>query len=109
MKLSFSSLLSLSSVAFAAPNGWWHGQHDEPAVTVRNGTYTGVYSSSYKQDFFLGIPYSQPPVGDLRFRNPQSLNSSWQTSRKADTYSPACVGYGVSQRVYYCFVSPLKM
>jgi len=28
-------------------------------VTVRNGTYTGVHSPSYGQDFFLGMPYAQ--------------------------------------------------
>ena len=30
-----------------------------PMVTVRNGTYTGVHSPSYGQDFFLGMPYAQ--------------------------------------------------
>jgi hypothetical protein len=34
-----------------------------PVVSVKNGSYTGVYSSVFNQDFFLGIPYAQ--VSDL--------------------------------------------
>jgi hypothetical protein len=85
MWTSLTSVLVLSlSVAAAAP-----------IVDVRNGTYAGVYSEQYNQDFFLGIPFAQPPVGDLRFRNPQSLNTTWTGTRLADAYSPLCVGYGV--------------
>ncbi|KAL3455984.1 Alpha/Beta hydrolase protein [Aspergillus heterothallicus] len=46
-------------------------------VTVKNGTLIGAYSSEYNQDFVLGIPYAQPPVGNLRYRHPQALNESW--------------------------------
>ena len=70
-----------------------------PVATTRNGTYSGVYNAAYKQDFFLGIPYSQPPVDELRFRTPQSLNTTWAGTRAADAYSPECVGYGVSVAV----------
>lgn len=30
-----------------------------PVVTVKNGSYEGVYSSEYDQDFFLGMRYAQ--------------------------------------------------
>lgn len=30
-----------------------------PTVSVKNGTYAGVYSPQYDQDFFLGMPYAQ--------------------------------------------------
>ncbi|KAK2003840.1 carboxylesterase [Colletotrichum falcatum] len=65
-----------------------------PTVDLKNGSYHGVYSSSYNQDFFLGIPYARPPVGDLRFRAPQPLDSSWEGTRNATEYSPLCFGYG---------------
>lgn len=67
-----------------------------PFATVKNGTYRGVHSNDYKQDFFLGIPFAKPPVGDLRFRNPRSYDTTWKGTRDANKYSPACVGYGVS-------------
>jgi hypothetical protein len=59
-----------------------------PFVSVKNGTYLGTHSSVYNQDFFLGIPYAKPPVGDLRFRNPQSLDTTWVGTRSAQEYSP---------------------
>ncbi|KAK2045193.1 carboxylesterase [Colletotrichum somersetense] len=65
-----------------------------PTVHLKNGSYHGVYSPSYDQDFFLGIPYAHPPVDDLRFRPPQPLDSSWEGSRNATQYSPLCFGYG---------------
>ena len=58
----------------------------EPVIKVKNGSYVGVHSSIYNQDFFLGIPYARPPVGDLRFRIPQSLNTSWTGIRSAKEY-----------------------
>jgi hypothetical protein len=63
------------------------GSVTEPTVSVRNGTYSGLYSSVYNQDFFLGIPYAQPPVYNLRFRNPQSLNTTWTGVRRANEHS----------------------
>jgi carboxylesterase type B len=65
-----------------------------PLAEVRNGTYQGVHSAEYDQDFFLGMPYAQPPVGDLRFRVPRALNESWSEPRQAVEYSPSCIGYG---------------
>jgi carboxylesterase type B len=77
----------------------------EPQVTVRNGTYEGVYSRHFHQDFFLGIPYAQDTGGANRFRVPQPLNSSWSEVRPAKQYGHACPGdtpdgdakYGMSE------------
>ncbi|KAG5752919.1 hypothetical protein H9Q70_004480 [Fusarium xylarioides] len=75
--------------------------HDtRPFATVTNGTYRGIHSKEYNQDFFLGIPFAEPPVGDLRFRNPRSYDKSWKGNRDVNKYSPACVGYGPSQLGY---------
>lgn len=87
--------LSVWATAHAAPRA-----HSSPTVTVRNGTYAGVQSTTYNQDFFLGMPYAQQPVGNLRFTVPQPLNESWSETRDAKEYSDICVGYGVS---LYCF------
>ncbi|KUF98691.1 hypothetical protein AM588_10010284 [Phytophthora nicotianae] len=45
------------------------------------------------------MPYAQPPVGDLRFRNPVPLNTTWTDSKNATEYSPECYGYGSDQWV----------
>lgn len=70
--------------------------HKAPTATVRNGTLRGLYNAQYKQDFFLGVPYAQPPLDNLRFNVPHSLNSSWHGIKETSLYSPECVGYGVS-------------
>jgi len=64
-----------------------------PVVETANGSYFGSYNSAYKQDHFLGIPYAQPPLGDLRFAPPRSLNSSWSGLRNATHYGLSCIGY----------------
>jgi hypothetical protein len=85
---SLVALLALSSSALATKN--------TPTVRVKNGTIAGVHSLYYNQDFFLGVPFAQPPLGDLRFRQAQSLNTTWTGSRDAKQYATHCVGYGVS-------------
>lgn len=94
MKLLAASFFALWAVGDAAPSSV-----SNPRVRVRNGTYVGVRNVNYQQDFFLGMPYAQQPVGNLRFRVPQSLNESWDGERDAKKYSDICVGYGVSQHL----------
>lgn len=31
----------------------------KPTVTVRNGTYYGVHSHEFDQDYFLGMPFAK--------------------------------------------------
>ncbi|KAG6011921.1 hypothetical protein E4U54_007839 [Claviceps lovelessii] len=72
-------------------------QHQRPTVTIKNGTYQGVFSPGYQQDFFLGMPYAKPPQ---RFTPPQSLDETWNTTRLAESYSPHCPGYGRDSIAY---------
>ncbi|EHK98823.1 putative Lipase 2 [Glarea lozoyensis 74030] len=76
-----------------------------PTVQVLNGSYYGVHSQEYSQDYFLGIPFARPPVGDLRFRPPQSLNTTFNDTRNATEYSPACIGYGSDTWVLGNYIS----
>ncbi|KAI0428057.1 alpha/beta-hydrolase [Xylaria sp. FL1042] len=65
-----------------------------PTVKTINGTYEGLYLPDWDQDAFLGIPYAQPPVGQLRYRWPLSINESFDGVRKATQYGYSCMQYG---------------
>ncbi|RAH49247.1 cholinesterase [Aspergillus brunneoviolaceus CBS 621.78] len=95
MRRAFVCLLGLSASGIVAS-----ADTSQPTAHVRNGTYVGVRNTDYEQDFFLGIPYAQQPVGDLRFRVPKSLNESWDGEREAKAYSDICVGYGTDSIWY---------
>lgn len=62
-----------------------------PVVKVKNGTYAGIHSDEFTQDFFLGMPYAQKTP---RFTVSQPFNSSWEGIRNATAYSRHCIGYG---------------
>ncbi|KAJ7046422.1 carotenoid ester lipase precursor [Mycena alexandri] len=59
-----------------------------PTVKLDNGTFIGVASSSNTQSF-LGIPFAQPPVGDLRFRLPATI-PPYTGSRTVTAFGPGC-------------------
>ncbi|MCC6289292.1 MAG: carboxylesterase family protein [Chitinophagaceae bacterium] len=54
-------------------------------VKIKDGTLEGVNSSGIK--IFKGLPFAQPPVGDLRWREPQPVKA-WSGIRKADHFGP---------------------
>jgi hypothetical protein len=66
------------------------GQCAQPCVHVKNGTYCGLYDSTFDQDLFLGIPYAIPPTGTNRLTQPQSLNTTWNNSRSVTQYGFDC-------------------
>lgn len=71
-----------------------------PTAVIINGTVIGLKAYGYNQDYFLGVPYAQPPINDLRFRVPQSINSSFAGPYSATQISPECIGYGSDQWPY---------
>lgn len=98
--MSSFSRVFLAAVALLAPQALAgptkrQNEPSAPTANVRNGTLVGRYAPAYDEDYFLGIPFAQPPVGDLRFRPPQPLNESWSGERNATEYSPQCIGYGM--------------
>ena len=46
---------------------------------------------------FKGLPFAQPPVGDLRWREPQPVKN-WDGVRNADTFGPTCMRQAVAER-----------
>ena len=59
-----------------------------PHVRTLTGTLQGV-ATNEDVDVFRGIPYAQPPTGDLRWRPPQAPRP-WEGIRDASAFSVSC-------------------
>ena len=60
----------------------------EPAVETSQGKLTGSIDGGVRR--FLGIPYAEPPVGDLRFRAPVPAEP-WQGVLEATSFGAECM------------------
>ena len=59
-------------------------------VSTEHGMLEGAWSQADASiGVFRGIPYAQPPVGNLRWRAPQDL-APWTGVRQATTFGAAC-------------------
>ena len=61
---------------------------DSPVVTVTGGAVRGGLLAQGGA-VFKGIPYAQPPAGDLRWRPPQAVKS-WSGIRDAISFGASC-------------------
>lgn len=61
----------------------------DPVVAVSGGQIRGRTLPAPGGAVFKGIPFAQPPVGDLRWREPMPVKS-WQGVRDADVLSASC-------------------
>ncbi len=59
-------------------------------VQTANGTVEGRGVQPSGVRIFRGIPFAQPPTGDLRWREPQ-LMKNWKDVRQAVDFSPRCM------------------
>ncbi|XP_050404278.1 fatty acyl-CoA hydrolase precursor, medium chain [Patella vulgata] len=66
---------------------------DSLTVRTSNGNITGYVEKigSNSVTVFLGIPYAQPPIGQLRFNPPQSLNLKPSKNIHAKKFKPSCL------------------
>ena len=56
-------------------------------VRVEQGELTGVFNEDKSVEVYAGIPFAAPPVGDLRWKEPQPP-ASWDGVRVCDTFAP---------------------
>ena len=65
-------------------------QHPLPRAVISSGALEGLRLSVLPRGgAFLGIPFAAQPVGNLRWKAPQSP-LPWKGTRKASAYGPAC-------------------
>lgn len=85
MKKNFFSLILCISAATYFASAQSYNENSVPTVKITNGTLEGTNESGIRT--FKGIPFAAPPVGDLRWKEPQPVKN-WQGIRKADKFGP---------------------
>ena len=78
-------------------------------VKTKSGTVQGerIDILNKEIDVFLGIPYAEPPIGDLRFRKPKEIKP-WTGIYRAIRHSRPCLQYKLDHRVKEAnWVSPV--
>ncbi|XP_048270688.1 venom carboxylesterase-6 [Bombus terrestris] len=91
MELSVIALLLLGFVNFS-----WQNEQ-APRVKTSLGDIRGYYKISRhgrKYEAYEGIPYAQPPIGNLRFKPPQPVQE-WINELPAVEKGPVCTQYVV--------------
>ena len=56
-------------------------------ITVAQGDLQGVYNEDKSVEVYTGIPYAKPPVGELRWKEPQDAEP-WDGVLQADHFAP---------------------
>lgn len=69
-------------------------QELRPTLQLNQGIVVGVkvYLPRVTINAFLGIPYAEPPVGQLRFAVPER-HKGWSGPRFTSNYGPLCPYY----------------
>ena len=88
MKSFIRSLLEVATVlcALTLAGGALAAAPDADVKTA-NGVLAGTTDAGTGVRSFKGIPYAQPPIGNLRWRAPQPVRD-WQGVRRADAFGP---------------------
>ena len=69
-------------------------------VTTKQGPIRGGLSSDGNTVMFKGVPYAQPPVGELRFRRPQE-HTPWTAPLDCTAFSPRCPQAELASMEFY--------
>jgi len=86
-KLSSRSLLLLSIVLSLTS---WSQKNLNPVLTINGGQVKGVETPTKGIIAYKGIPFAAPPLGKLRWREPQPV-LPWKGVKTADKYGAAAM------------------
>lgn len=59
-------------------------------ITTDSGKIRGIHNSDNSVELFAGIPFAKPPVGNLRWKEPENLEP-WDDVLEADHFAPVAM------------------
>ncbi|HVY85169.1 MAG TPA: carboxylesterase family protein [Caulobacterales bacterium] len=80
----------MSLVLAACATQSLEGHEAQPQARVRDGVLQGVIDPAAHVVSYKGVPYAEPPVGDLRWRAPVPAHA-WAGVRDARAFGAACL------------------
>ncbi|PIL26418.1 hypothetical protein GSI_12175 [Ganoderma sinense ZZ0214-1] len=93
--LTASLLRFLALILFLGP---WSSHATSPSVELNGTTVTGTahkFTDNLTVEFYGGIPFAKPPVGELRFAPPVEINGIGVSAFDATKFGAPCVQSGV--------------
>jgi para-nitrobenzyl esterase len=82
-------------------------------IKTSGGLVSGVAVSDGAVRAYKGLPFAKPPVGDLRWREPQPAEP-WTGTLVADKFGPSCMqpdptpGHSIFTRIFYTPIKPMS-
>ena len=71
-------------------------------ISVTGGDIQGILNKDGSVEIFAGIPFAAPPVGDLRWKEPQDV-ISWEGVLQADHFAPMAMQNQVNRLYNFLF------
>ena len=88
--MSLKGRYGLVGVVVLSVAGFSHGALAADQVKTANGVIEGTGAQGNGIRMFKGIPFAEPPVGDLRWKAPQPAKN-WEGVRQAVQFGPRCM------------------
>jgi len=87
---AFLSIIMVMSSCFNFVNAADNTLNVEKTIAVNGGEITGTLSSDGQVAIYKGIPYAAPPVGNLRWKEPQPV-VPWSGVKNCSQFSPSAM------------------
>jgi para-nitrobenzyl esterase len=81
-------LLLLLAILMISPSLFCQDKDANPVLAIDGGKVVGVMTPTKGIVAYKGIPFAAPPVGDLRWKEPQPV-VPWEGTKVANKYGAA--------------------